>query len=172
MYGLRWLILSAAVIVVDQITKAMAVELLLGQPPVVVIPGFFDFSLVYNTGAAFGLLNDAEGWQNLFFIIIALAVSVFIVVSLYRLTPVEVQTAIAFALILGGALGNIIDRVRQGYVVDFIHWFYNGWHWPTFNVADAAITIGAVLLVLDVVGVRVVRPRNRGKTDNNDIDLE
>ena len=157
MHGLRWLALSAVVIVADQITKVFAVKLLLGQPPIVVIPGFFDFSLVFNTGAAFGLLNDAEGWQNIFFIIVAVAVSLFILASLYRLTPSETQTAIAFALILGGAIGNIIDRIRQGYVVDFIHWFYNDWHWPTFNIADSAITVGAVLLVLDLLGMQVFR---------------
>lgn len=135
--------------------------MLLGRPPVVVVPGFFDFSLVYNTGAAFGLLNEGGGWQNGFFIVVAVAVSVFILVSLYRLNKSELQTAMAFALILGGALGNIIDRIRHGYVIDFIHWFYGDWHWPTFNVADAAITIGAILLVLDVLGLRIFSPGRR-----------
>lgn len=163
MYGLRWLILSAVVIIADQVTKTLAVKLLFGSPPVVLIPGFFDFSLVYNTGAAFGLLNDAEGWQNIFFIIVAVSVSFFVLISLYRLKESEMQTAIAFALILGGAIGNIIDRIRQGYVVDFVHWFYGDWHWPTFNIADAAISIGAVLLVLDVLSVRIFRPHDRGE---------
>lgn len=155
MYGLRWLILSAAVVLVDQITKLFAVKHLLGRPPVIVVPGFFDFSLVYNTGAAFGLLNNAEGWQNLFFIGVAALVSIFLIVSLYRLNRSDTQVAMAFALILGGAVGNVIDRIQQGYVVDFIHWFYQEWHWPTFNIADSAITIGAVLLVLDVLGLRL-----------------
>ena len=155
MYGLRWLILSAAVVLVDQITKLLAVKHLLGRPPVLVVPGFFDFSLVYNTGAAFGLLNDADGWQNLFFISVAALVSIFLIVSLYRLNRSDTQVAMAFALILGGAIGNVIDRLQQGYVVDFIHWFYQDWHWPTFNIADSAITIGAVLLVLDVLGLRL-----------------
>ena len=155
MYGLRWLILSAAVVLVDQITKLFAVKHLLGRPPVIVVPGFFDFSLVYNTGAAFGLLNNAEGWQNLFFIGVAALVSIFLTVSLYRLNRSDTQVAMAFALILGGAVGNVIDRIQQGYVVDFIHWFYQEWHWPTFNIADSAITIGAVLLVLDVLGLRL-----------------
>lgn len=163
MFGLRWLILSVLVIAVDQLTKALAVNMLLGRPPIVVIPGLFDFSLVYNAGAAFGLLNDAEGWQNIFFIVVAIAVSIFLLISLYRLRATETQTAIAFALILGGALGNIIDRVRQGYVVDFIHWFYADWHWPTFNVADSAISIGAVLLVLDVLGVQIFRSHHQRK---------
>ena len=161
MNGLRWLVLSAAVLVIDQITKYFAVRRLLGSAPIEVIPGIFDFSLVYNTGAAFGLLNDAGGWQNTLFIIIALLVSVFLIVSMYRLNQGETQAAIAFALIFGGAAGNVIDRLRQGYVVDFIHWFYQDWHWPTFNVADAAISVGAVLLVLDVLGVRVFGPRQK-----------
>ena len=160
MHGLRWLILSAIVVLVDQITKLLAVKHLLGRPPVVVVPGFFDFSLVYNTGAAFGLLNKAEGWQNVFFIAVATLVSLFLVVSLSRMNRSDTQIAIAFALILGGAVGNVIDRIQQGYVVDFIHWFYQDWHWPTFNIAASAITIGAVLLVLDVLGLRLFGPQH------------
>lgn len=163
MYGFRWLGLTLAVIVADQLTKIFAVKLLLGRPPIVVIPGFFDFSLVYNSGAAFGLLNDAEGWQNTFFIIVALAVSIFILVSLYRIKNTEIQIAMAFALILGGAIGNIIDRIRHGYVIDFIHWFYSDWHWPTFNIADSAISIGAVLLILDLMGIQIFRTRRPEK---------
>lgn len=155
MQNLRWLILSVIVLVADQATKALAVHYLLGSAPVVIVPGFFDLALVYNAGAAFGFLNDAAGWQNVFFIVVAALVSIFLIVSLYRLNPSDLQTAIAFALILGGAVGNVIDRVQQGYVVDFIHWFYQDWHWPSFNIADSAITIGAVLLVLDVFGLRV-----------------
>jgi signal peptidase II len=153
--GLRWLWISAVVLVLDQLTKVWAVDALTGQAPIVVIPGFFDFSLVHNTGAAFGILADAPGWQNAFFIVVAGLVSVFIVWSLVRVKDDEIQTAIAFALIFGGAVGNVIDRVRQGYVVDFIHWFYDGWHWPTFNIADSAISVGAVLLVMDLLGLRL-----------------
>ena len=155
---LRYLWLSAVVIVLDQLSKWVAVKYLLGRPPVVLLP-VFDLQLVYNSGAAFGLLDDASGWQNGFFVLVALAVSSFIVYLLRGLQAHEIQTAVAFSLILGGALGNVVDRLRQGYVVDFIHWFYQDWHWPTFNIADSAITIGAVLLVLDVVGLRVFGPR-------------
>jgi signal peptidase II len=84
---------------------------------------------------------------------------VFIIWSLLRIKSDEIQSAIAFALILGGAAGNVIDRVRQGYVVDFIHWFYGDWHWPTFNVADSAISVGAVLLAMDIIGLRIFRSR-------------
>ena len=157
MIGLRWLWISVLVIALDQVTKVWAVDALLGKAPIVVIPGFFDFSLVYNTGAAFGLLASAPGWQNAFFIVVAVAVSAFIFWSLLRAKADDVQTTIAFALIFGGAVGNVVDRVRQGYVVDFIHWFYQEWHWPTFNIADAAISVGAVLLVMDIVGLKLFR---------------
>jgi len=159
MTGLRWLWISVLVLVLDQVTKVWAVDALLGKPPIVVIPGFFDFSLVYNTGAAFGLLASAPGWQNAFFITVAVAVSAFIFWSLLRAKADDVQTTIAFALIFGGAVGNVVDRIRQGYVVDFIHWFYQDWHWPTFNIADAAISVGAVLLVLDILGLRLFQRR-------------
>ncbi len=157
---LRWLWLSVAVVILDQVTKWLAVKTLFGQPPVVVIPGFFDLTLVYNTGAAFGFLRDAGGWQNAFFISVAVIVSLFLISMMRRLNAGEVQSAVAFALILGGAIGNVIDRVSQGFVVDFIHWFYRDWHWPAFNIADSAITIGAVLLVLDVFGIRLLRARS------------
>lgn len=160
MRGLRWLFLSAAIVVVDHLTKIVAVKTLTGSPPVVVIPGFFDFSLVYNTGAAFGMLNDADGWQNIFFVVIGTLVSAYLIYSLAHLKRSDTQTAVSFALILGGAIGNIIDRLAQGYVVDFIHWYYQNWHWPTFNIADAAITIGAVLLVMDLIGLRMFGSRD------------
>ena len=161
MKGLRWLWLSALVLVLDQATKAWAVDALLGSPPIVVIPGMFDFSLVYNSGAAFGLLADAQGWANVFFVVVALLVSVFLLSSLYRMEPGDMQSAVAFALIFGGAVGNVIDRLRQGYVVDFIHWFYSDWHWPTFNIADAAISVGAVLLVMDLMGLQLLGKKKR-----------
>lgn len=156
---LRWLWLSAAIIVADQVTKWLAVKTLIGQPPVIVIPGFFDLTLVYNTGAAFGFLRNAGGWQNAFFVTVATIVAMFLVSMLRRLNSQDIQSAVAFTLILGGAVGNVIDRLRQGYVVDFVHWFYGDWHWPAFNIADSAITIGAVLLVLDVFGIRLLRAR-------------
>lgn len=156
---LRVLWLSLVVFVVDQATKWLAVEYLLGRPPVEIMPGF-DLQLVYNTGAAFGMLDDAGGWQNAFFIAVAAAISLFIVHQLRRLTRAELQIAVSYALILGGALGNVIDRLRQGYVVDFIHWFYQDYHWPNFNIADSAICIGAALLILDVFGVRLIKARS------------
>jgi len=152
---LKTLWISLVVLILDQVTKWLALEYLLGRPPVKIMPGF-DLQLAYNTGAAFGILDDAGGWQNTFFVVVAAAISLFIVHQLRRLTRADLQIALAYALILGGALGNVIDRVRQGYVVDFIHWFYGDYHWPNFNIADSAITIGAVLLILDVLGMRLL----------------
>jgi signal peptidase II len=155
---LKTLWIAVAVFLVDQATKWLAVETLLGRPPVKIMPGF-DLQLVYNTGAAFGMLDEAGGWQNAFFIVVALGVSAFIIHSLRGLTRAELQIAVSYTLILGGALGNVVDRLRQGYVVDFIHWFYGEYHWPNFNIADSAICIGAALLVMDVLGLRLIGRR-------------
>ncbi|MDZ7841011.1 MAG: signal peptidase II [Gammaproteobacteria bacterium] len=157
---LKTLWISVVVFLLDYATKWLAVEHLLGRPPVEIMPGF-DLQLVYNRGAAFGMLDDAGGWQNTFFVVVAAAISLFIVHQLRRLTRAELQIAVAYALILGGALGNAVDRLRHGYVVDFIHWFYKDYHWPNFNIADAAISVGAVLLILDVFGARLLK----GKPD-------
>lgn len=161
---LRWLWLSAGVVVLDRITKWLAVEYLSSRPPVKIF-SWFDLQLVYNRGAAFGMLSDAGGWQTYFLAIIGVAVCIAIVFYLRKLKPHESQIAIAFTLILGGAVGNLFDRVYQGYVVDFIHWFYQDWHWPNFNIADSAITIGAVLLVMDAIGWRVFGNKEAQESD-------
>jgi len=159
---IRLLWLSLVVCVADQATKLMALANL--KDGRVSIAPFLDFALAYNTGAAFSFLSDAGGWQNLFFIFVATVVSIVIVVMLYRLRSDEKQVALALALVLGGAIGNLIDRIRYEYVVDFIDVYYRGWHWPTFNVADSAITIGAVLLALDAFGIRYPRSSKPGST--------
>jgi signal peptidase II len=147
---LRWLAVAGAVFAADQATKVVAAENLPGRT-ITVIPGFFDLVLVHNTGAAFGFLNEAGGWQNVFFVAVAVVVSAVLVYLLGRMDRGDRITAWALSLILGGALGNLVDRLRLGYVIDFVDWYYRGWHWPAFNVADAAITIGAALLVLDAL---------------------
>jgi signal peptidase II len=118
---------------------------------IVLIPDYFSWTLAYNTGAAFSFLAGAGGWQRWFFAGIALVVSVVLVVWLKRLQPHETRLAIALALVLGGAIGNLFDRVAYGHVVDFIlvHW-QNRWYFPAFNVADMAISCGAALLALDM----------------------
>ncbi len=154
MLKLSWI--SVLVVVLDQVTKKLAVAYLAGHPAVEVTP-FFDLVLVYNTGAAFGFLSDASGWQNAFFILVALVVSVVILVMVRRLAAHETLIAVALLLILGGAAGNLVDRLLYGYVTDFIDLYYGSWHWPAFNIADSAISIGAVLLVLDALGLRFGR---------------
>lgn len=145
---LRWLWLSVAVIALDQITKWISVAELQPYSPVEIIPGL-NFMLAYNTGAAFSFLAEAGGWQRWFFVVLALAVSVFIVLWIRRLTHTERRVAAGLALVLGGALGNVWDRIVYGHVVDFIDVYYDQWHWPAFNIADSAITLGVVLLLVD-----------------------
>src|SRR5581483_9313613 len=133
------LVISAGVVVLDQVTKWFAVKFLIQHAGVAIAP-FLNLTLVYNRGAAFGFLNDAAGWQNAFFIGIALVACGVIVYLLSRLASDERMVALGLALILGGAAGNLVDRLRYGYVVDFVDVYYRTWHWPAFNLADSAIT--------------------------------
>lgn len=145
---LRWLWLSLVVLILDQITKAVARATLAMHEPWAVLP-MLNFTLLHNTGAAFSFLADAGGWQRIFFTVLAVIASVILVVWLKRLSSSERNTAVALALILGGAVGNLIDRLWLGYVVDFIQVHYqNAWHFPAFNIADSAICIGAALLLV------------------------
>ena len=140
--------LSGSVIVLDQVTKFLAETLLTFHQPVPVLPSF-NLLLTYNTGAAFSFLAGAGGWQRWFFLGLGSLVSIGLIVWLRRLKPTETRLATALALILGGAIGNLIDRVWLGQVIDFIQLYYQHWYWPAFNLADSAITVGAALLVLD-----------------------
>lgn len=149
---LRWLWLSAVVIALDQATKSLAAATLVLYQPRPVAP-FLNLTLMHNTGAAFSFLSDAAGWQRWFFVAVALGISAVIAVWLHRLRAGQLWLAAALALILGGALGNVWDRITLGYVVDFIDVYYHRWHWPAFNLADSAISVGAVMLVLDGLGV-------------------
>jgi signal peptidase II len=153
----RYLALAAVLIAIDQLTKWAAVTSLAFGQRVPVIPGFFDFTLVYNRGAAFSFLASAGGWQRWFFIGIGIAAAVFIVWMLARHGSQRLFS-IALTLILAGALGNVIDRIWQGKVTDFVLLYWRDWYWPAFNVADAAITCGAALLILDEL-LRVRRSR-------------
>lgn len=147
----RWWRIALSVFIADQASKYAAVKYLPGRD-VAVMP-LLNFVLAYNTGAAFGFLNRASGWQNVFFIGIAVVVSIVIVRMLRQLKPGQSWIAVALMLVLGGALGNLLDRLRFGYVVDFIDFYIGSWHWYTFNVADSAITCGAILLALDAFGL-------------------
>lgn len=144
----KWLWLSIAVIVFDYLTKAyFSATMQLGQS-IELLP-VFNWTLAHNYGAAFSFLHDAGGWQRWFFGGIAVVVSVGIIFWLSTLKKNMAFLACALALVLGGALGNLYDRMVLGYVVDFIHVHYNGWHFPAFNIADCGITIGAIMLVVD-----------------------
>lgn len=144
--------IAAIVVALDQATKWLAIKYLLGHAAVAVAP-FLNLVLVFNRGAAFGFLNNAGNWQNMFFVIVALIACGVIISIVSRLESRNTKVAVGLALILGGAIGNLIDRLVHGYVVDFIDVFYGSWHWPAFNIADSAISIGAVLLVLDAFGI-------------------
>ena len=152
-----WYALAGVVVALDQWTKALALRLLEYAEPVVVT-GFFNLTLLYNRGAAFSLLSDADGWQHWLFSGIALVVAVLISVWLYRLPARARLEPLALALVLGGAIGNLIDRLRFGHVVDFVQLHYRDLYWPAFNVADSAITLGAGLLLLMLLrGERTLR---------------
>lgn len=145
---LKWLWLTALVIVLDQATKIAADHWINIHQSIPVIPGFFDLTLAYNKGAAFSFLSDAGGWQRWLFTGLALVISVVLVVWIKRLPAHERLLAASLALILGGALGNLIDRLFYGHVIDFIHWYYKNFSWPAFNLADSAITLGATLMII------------------------
>jgi signal peptidase II len=149
-YPWTWLGVSALVIVLDWITKQRVSEALELYRPQEVL-SWLNITLAHNYGAAFSFLSDAGGWQRGFFIVLASLVSVVLLVWLLRLPREEWRTGLGLALVLGGAIGNLVDRVQLGYVVDFIDVHFGGWHYPAFNVADSAITCGVILLLLDAV---------------------
>ena len=140
-----WLGLAGLVIVLDQLTKLWVLATLkLGER--IEVTSFFNLVLVFNPGAAFSFLSDAGGWQRWFFVVLAIAVSGWLT-FLIRRHAAERLLPLAAALILGGALGNVIDRIRFGAVADFLDVHAAGWHWPAFNIADSAIRVGVALLV-------------------------
>ena len=143
----KWLTLAVVIVVIDQITKYFIMQKFALHETLYVTP-FFNLVHVRNTGAAFSMLADAGGWQRVFFISIAIAASVW-VVWLMRRHPEQTRFCLALGMILGGAIGNLIDRVWLGSVVDFVQVHYAGYFFPAFNVADSAITVGAVLLIWD-----------------------
>lgn len=158
--ALPWLWLSALVIVLDLGTKYLASSNLDYGMPVPVLP-FFNLTLLHNTGAAFSFLADQGGWQRWFFAVLAVGVSIMLIAWLYRLPRSDRWLPIALALVLGGALGNLYDRLVLGYVVDFIHVYYGNYHFPAFNIADCAISVGAVMIALDMFR----KPSDAGASD-------
>lgn len=148
--ALHWLWLSLILLIVDQWTKQFAVVHLAYLQPLSIMP-YFNLTLNYNKGAAFSILEMAGGWQRWFFVVIAVAISIFILAWLSRISKKRYRLALGLSLILGGAFGNLWDRFHLGYVVDFIDWHVNNWHWPIFNVADIAISVGVFFIVLDLL---------------------
>jgi len=145
--ALPWLFLSLVVIAADQLTKYLVLHALEPYVPLPVIPGFLNWTLAFNTGAAFSFLHDQAGWQRWLFSALAIAVSAMLTRWLATLRRHDWRNALPIALVIGGALGNLIDRVRVGKVTDFIEVYYRDWSFPAFNVADSAISVGAVLLL-------------------------
>ncbi|ODS24883.1 signal peptidase II [Candidatus Endobugula sertula] len=162
-----WFVLALLVVLLDQATKYWANTVLVYAEPVTFLP-YFNFTLLYNEGAAFSLLADAGGWQRIVFTGIALLVSIFLVFWILCLHPDKKVETMGLSLVLGGAIGNLWDRIYLGYVVDFIDWFYvtqsneclpffysifstQSCHWPAFNIADSAILLGAVCLMIDML---------------------
>lgn len=147
---LLWLELSILVIVLDMVTKWLAVRHLELYVPQPVFP-HFNLMLAHNPGAAFSFLADAGGWQRWFFAAIAVGLVAFMVGWIYRLQPSQRWLACALALVIGGALGNLWDRLTLGYVIDFLDFWWGSYHFPAFNIADSAITVGAAMLIIDML---------------------
>ncbi|WP_174269942.1 signal peptidase II [Methylobacter tundripaludum] len=149
---LKWLWLSLLALVLDQGSKLAIAGSMKLYESIPIMP-FFKLTYVHNTGAAFSFLSEAGGWQRWFFAGLALMISVVIAVWLTRLKKHETLLAVALALVLGGAVGNLIDRLAYGYVIDFLDVYYESWHWPAFNIADSAITLGVVLMLAESFGL-------------------
>jgi signal peptidase II len=149
---LKWLGLSILIIILDQWSKLSVTATLQLYESIQMMP-YFNLTYVRNEGAAFSFLSNAGGWQRWLFTGLASVISIMITVWIVRLKPQELLLAVALSLVLGGAVGNLIDRVAYGYVIDFLDVYYQGWHWPAFNVADSAICVGVFLMLLENFGI-------------------
>ena len=153
---LKWLGLSVITIILDQWSK-LAVDGSMKLYESIPMTSFFNLVYVRNTGAAFSFLSDAGGWQRWLFAGLAFIISGVLIAWISKLKKQEVLLAVSLSLVLGGAIGNLIDRVAYGYVIDFVDLYYYSWHWPAFNVADAAICVGVFLMVLESFGIGSVK---------------
>ena len=149
---LKWLWLSLLAVILDQVSKLVIAGSMKLYESIEIMP-FFKLTYVHNPGAAFSFLSEAGGWQRWFFAGLALAISAVIAVWMTRLKKHETLLAVALALVLGGAVGNLIDRLAYGYVIDFLDVYYQSWHWPAFNIADSAITLGVMLMLAESFGL-------------------
>lgn len=156
---LKWLWLSLLALILDQWSKIAINSSMRLYESIEIIP-FFNLTYVHNTGAAFSFLSEAGGWQRWFFAAMALIISTVLAIWLYRLKKHETLLAVALALVLGGAIGNLIDRLAYGYVIDFLDVYYQDWHFPAFNIADSAISLGVFLMLLESFGIGTQNPEN------------
>lgn len=146
--ALAWLAVSLLVLVLDQWSKAWVLSSLPEYTAVPVIDGVWNWFRTYNTGAAFSFLSDAGGWQKYFFVVLAVAITGLLGYWLSRTRRDDWKTALPYALVIGGAVGNVVDRLQHGHVIDFIQWYWRDWYWPSFNIADMAIVGGAIGIAL------------------------
>jgi signal peptidase II len=149
---LKWLWLSLLAVILDQGSKLVIAGSMQLYQSIPIMP-YFNLTYVHNTGAAFSFLSEAGGWQRWFFAGLAFVISIVIAVWLARLKQHETLLAVALSLVLGGAIGNLIDRLAYGYVIDFLDVYYQTWHWPAFNIADSAITLGVILMLVESFGL-------------------
>lgn len=144
------LLLALLAVLIDQISKSLAYQHLLSGPEIDILP-VFKLALAFNSGAAFGILDDAGGWQRYLFIALAVGFSLILLVWIWRERERNLFLGVGLSLVLGGAIGNLIDRILTGTVIDFFVLYYEQWYFPTFNVADVAITLGAMILIIDTL---------------------
>lgn len=161
---LKWLWLSLLAIILDQVSKLVVDNTMQLYESIPLIP-YFNLTYVHNTGAAFSFLSEAGGWQRWFFAVLALFISAVLSVWLAKLQKHETLLALALSLVLGGAIGNLIDRLAYGYVIDFLDVYYNTWHWPAFNIADSAITLGVMLMLAESFGLGKSQKANLSDSD-------
>ena len=150
--SVRFLLLAAIIVASDWLSKYWAQDALTRHGFIPVWPGF-NLVLVHNQGAAFGFLGQASGWQTMVFIVVGILVAIYLGIRLWLARPDEYRVNIGFSCILGGSIGNLIDRLNYGFVVDFLDVYVASWHWPTFNVADIAISVGAGIVIVDILGL-------------------
>ena len=156
--ALLWVWLSVVVLLLDQVVKFLIVAHIQPYHEISIIPGF-KLTLAFNTGAAFSFLDSQSGWQVWFFSILTFVICVGIVIWMQRLKPSQRWFAIALALILGGAIGNLVDRLTLGYVIDYFLFYAGNWSWPAFNVADSAISIGALMIIVEMLFMKKRKAR-------------
>jgi len=145
-----WVLIAILIFTIDRITKYLVLNYLVLEEPVNVLP-ILNLLFTFNTGAAFGFLDQANGWQEWLFGIIAIGVSIFLIIWQFKISVEYLWLKIASALVLGGTLGNLCDRIVYHKVIDFLDFYFKQWHYPVFNIADSAICIGATMLIIDIL---------------------